>query len=307
MKVLVTGGAGFIGSHVVDAYVDAGFDVAVVDNLSSGRRDYLNPRARFYEMDIRDSDLSGVFEKERPEVVNHHAAQPSVTASVADPGHDADVNIMGTLNLLALGKEFGARKFIFASTGGAIYGNPEYIPADEEHPTRPLSPYGIGKMVGEYYVRFYGSMGIAGAILRYANVYGPRQDPHGEAGVVAIFSNAMLAGNPPAIYGDGTQTRDFVYVEDVARANLLATRSEVSDTANIATGVETTVNDTFRHIAEFTEFRDEPDYAPARAGEVYRIALDITHAKTWLGWTPRTTLVQGLEQTVAWFRRAGRQ
>lgn len=302
MKVLVTGGAGFIGSHVTDAYVEAGFDVVVVDNLSSGRRDYLNPRARFYEMDIRDSDLGGVFEKERPEIVNHHAAQPSVTASVADPGHDADVNIMGTLNLLALGKEFGARKFIFASTGGAIYGNPEYIPADEEHPTRPLSPYGIGKMVAEYYVRFYGTMGMAGAILRYANIYGPRQDPHGEAGVVAIFSNAMLGGTPPAIYGDGTQTRDFVYVEDVARANLLAARSDVSDTANIATAVETSVNEVFRHIAGFAEFRDEAEYAPARAGEVYRIALDNTRAKSWLGWTPSVPLEEGLRRTVQWFR-----
>lgn len=302
MKVLVTGGAGFIGSHVTDAYVDAGFDVVVVDNLSSGRRDYLNPRARFYEMDIRDSDLSGVFEKERPEVVNHHAAQPSVTASVADPGHDADVNILGTLNLLALGKEFGARKFIFASTGGAIYGNPEYIPADEEHPTRPLSPYGIGKMAGEYYARFYGSMGIVAAILRYANVYGPRQDPHGEAGVVAIFSNAMLAGNPPTIYGDGAQTRDFIYVEDAARANLLATRSDVPDTTNIATGVETTVNDIFRQIAGLTGFHDDPEYAPARAGEVYRIALDNAHARSWLGWTPSIPLEEGLMRTVDWFR-----
>lgn len=306
MKVLVTGGAGFIGSHVTDAYIEAGFDVVVVDNLSSGRRDYLNPRARFYEMDIRDPDLGEVFEKERPEVLNHHAAQSSVTASVADPGHDADVNITGTLNLLALGKEFGARKFVFASTGGAIYGNPEYIPADEEHPTRPISPYGIGKMAGELYARFYASAGIAPAILRYANVYGPRQDPHGEAGVIAIFSNAMLAGNPPTIFGDGAQTRDFVYVGDAARANLLATRSEISDTANIATGVETTVNEIFRQIAALADFHEDAEYAPPREGDVYRIALDNSQAKSWLGWTPSTPLEEGLRKTVQWFReRAG--
>jgi len=303
MKVLVTGGAGFIGSHVVDAYVEEGYDVVVVDNLTTGRREFLNPRARFFEMDIRDSDLRGVFERERPDVVNHHAAQASVTASVDDPAHDADVNIMGTLNLLELAKAFGTRKIVFASTGGAIYGDPERIPADESHPTRPLAPYGISKMAGEFYVRFFGGLGMSWAILRYANVYGPRQDPHGEAGVVAIFTNAMLAGNRPKIFGDGTQTRDFVYVEDVARANVLATESEEPGLANIATGVETTVNDVYRHLAESTQFRDPPVYAPARTGEVYRIALDPRQADDWLGWTADVALADGLRRTVDWFRR----
>jgi len=303
MRVLVSGGAGFIGSHVVDAYVAEGYDVVIVDSLVTGRRDYLNPRARFYEMDIRDSALGDIFERERPEVVNHHAAQASVPVSVADPSHDADVNVMGTLNLLELAREFGTRRIIFASTGGAIYGEPEHIPADESHPTRPLSPYGIGKMAGESYVRFFGSLGMSWAILRYSNVYGPRQDPHGEAGVVAIFANAMLSGNQPTIFGDGTQTRDFVYVEDVARANLLATESEEPGLANIATGVETTVNDVYRLLAEATRFRDSPVYAPARTGEVYRIALDIRQANEWLGWIPEVTLADGLRRTVEWFRR----
>ena len=303
MKVLVTGGAGFIGSHVVDAYVEEGHDVVVVDSLVTGRRDYLNPRARFYEMDIRDPALRGIFERERPEIVNHHAAHASVTASVADPAHDADVNVMGTLNLLEIARESGARRFVFASTGGAIYGDPERIPADESHPTRPLAPYGISKMAGEFYVRFYGSSEMSWAILRYSNVYGPRQDPQGEAGVVAIFANAMLAGNRPTIFGDGTQTRDFVYVEDVAKANLLATESEEPGLANIATGVETTVNDVYRHLAASTRFRDPPAYAPARAGEVNRIALDTGKAEEWLGWAAEIPLAEGLQRTVAWFRR----
>ena len=305
MKILVSGGAGFIGSHVVDAYLREGHEVSVVDNLATGRRDYINPKARFHEMDIRDPDLRAVFDRERPDVVNHHAAQASVTVSVADPGHDADVNVLGTLNLLSLSREFGVGKFIFASTGGAIYGEPQVLPADEEHPTQPLAPYGISKMAAEYYVRFFGSTGMGWAILRYGNVYGPRQDPHGEAGVVAIFSSAMLAGNQPTIYGDGTQTRDFVYVDDVAMANMMATRAASADTANIATGVETMVNDVFRHLAEATRFRDPPVYAPAREGEVYRIALDIERATTWLGWKPKTALADGLRQTVDWFRDHG--
>jgi UDP-glucose 4-epimerase len=303
VKILVTGGAGFIGSHVVDAYVAAGHAVVVVDSLTTGRREVLNPRARFVELDIRDPALREVFRQERPEVVNHHAAQASVPASVADPAHDADVNIMGTLNLLELCREFGVRRFVFASTGGAIYGEPERLPADEAHPTQPLSPYGISKMAGEHYVRFFGGAGMSWAILRYANVYGPRQDPHGEAGVVAIFTNAMLAGNRPKIFGDGTQTRDFVYVEDAARANLLAAAVEASGLANIATGVETSVEEIYRLLAEATGFGDPPVYEPPRPGDVYRIALDPRRAEEWLGWTADVSLADGLRRTVEWFRR----
>lgn len=303
MKILVTGGAGFIGSHVVDRYVDAGHDVVVVDNLSSGRRDFVHPQARLYEVDIRDEALRAVFEREHPDIVNHHAAQASVVASVANPALDTDVNVMGTVKLLSLCRDFGARKFIFASTGGAIYGDPEHIPADESAPTHPLAPYGISKLAGEQYVRFFGTRGMPWAILRYANVYGPRQDPDGEAGVVAIFANAMLAGRQPTVFGDGTQTRDFVYVEDVAWANLLATTAGASNLANIASGTETSVNDIFHHLAQLARFPKPAVSAPARQGEVYRIALDPRHAEQWLGWKASTSLEDGIKHTMAWFRR----
>lgn len=303
MKVLVTGGAGFIGSHVVDAHLAAGDEVVVVDSLITGRRETLNPKARLVQLDIRDRALRDVFEQERPDVVNHHAAQASVAASVSDPPHDADVNVMGTLNLLELARDAGTRRFVFASTGGAIYGEPERIPADESHPTQPLSPYGISKMAGEHYVRFFGTSGMSWAILRYSNVYGPRQDPHGEAGVIAIFTSAMLADSRPKIFGDGTQTRDFVYVEDVARANVLAAGPEESGLANIATGVETSIDEIYRRLAEATGFRDPPAYDPPRTGDVYRIALDVRRAEEWLGWAPEVALDDGLRRTVEWFRR----
>lgn len=302
MKVLVTGGAGFIGSHVVDAYVAAGHGVVTVDNLSSGRRDYVHPRCRLYEVDIRSKHLRAVFAQERPEIVNHHAAQASVIASMEDPQRDAGINIMGTLNLLALCAEFGVRRVIFASTGGAIYGEPEHLPVDESHPARPLSPYGISKLTGETYLRVFGRNALSYAIFRYTNVYGPRQDPFGEAGVVAIFARTMLDGHPPTIYGDGTQTRDFVYVEDVAQANLRATEGDTSDVANIATGIETSVNDLFHHLAHLTGFEGGATFAPPRRGEVYRIALSAARARQWLGWSPQTPLLEGLRRTAEWFR-----
>lgn len=302
MKILVTGGAGFIGSHVVDAYVRAGHQVVVADTLATGRREHVNPAAVFYAVDIRSPELRDVFERERPEIVNHHAAQASVIVSIKDPRTDAEINALGTLHLCQLSVQFGVRRFIFASTGGAIYGEPQHIPADEQHPTTPLSPYGIHKLVGEHYVRYFGSTGLATAILRYANVYGPRQDPHGEAGVVAIFTRSTLDGKSPTIFGDGTQTRDFVYVEDVAAANLLAATVPESGLANIATGVETSVNDIARHLAELTRFRGAASHAAAQPGEVYRIALNPGRAKQWLGWTPQTPLIDGLRRTVEWFR-----
>jgi len=301
LKILVTGGAGFIGSHVVDAYVGAGHQVVVVDNLTTGRREQVNAAAQLYALDIRSPELRDVFERERPDVVNHHAAQASVTASVADPRADAEINVMGTLNLCSLCAQFSVRRIVFASTGGAIYGDPQRIPADEQHPTTPLSPYGIHKLVGEHYVRYFGS-GLTWAVLRYANVYGPRQDPHGEAGVVAIFTRAMLDGKAPTIFGDGKQTRDFIYVEDVARANLLATDATASDLANIGTGAETSVNDLARHLASFTGFRGDPLHAAPRPGEVHRIALDVSKARRWLAWSPQTSLMDGLRKTAEWFQ-----
>ncbi len=302
MRVLVTGGAGFIGSHVADAYAAAGDDVAVVDNLTAGRREYVPAQARFYELDIRSEELRGVMARERPEIVNHHAAQASVSFSVQHPRDDADVNIIGTINVLALCAEFGVRRVVLASTGGAIYGEPQRAgPIDETHPLQPLAPYGISKYVGELYLQYFSRGGPAAAVLRYANVYGPRQDPHGEAGVVAIFTQSMLDGRAPVIFGDGTQTRDFVYVEDVARANLLASRSESSATANIATGIETTVNTIYGDLAHITGFTAPPVHAPVRKGDVYRIPLDPSRARTWLNWTPQIPLDEGLRRTVAWF------
>ncbi len=302
MKILITGGAGFIGSHVVDAYIAAGHQVVVVDTLTTGRRDHVNPAARLYEVDIRDPSLREAFERERPDVVNHHAAQASVVVSVADPRVDADINIMGTLHVLTLCAQYRVRRIVFASTGGAIYGEPQHLPAGEDHPAKPLAPYGISKLAGEYYVRYFESAGLTWAILRYANVYGPRQDPHGEAGVVAIFARAMLDGQTPTIFGDGTQTRDFVFVEDVARANLLATGVQTSALVNIGTGVQTSVNDIFRHLAALSGFRGAPLRAAARPGEVHRIAVDPSRAAQWLGWTPTTPLLDGLRKTVEWCR-----
>jgi UDP-glucose 4-epimerase len=302
MKILVTGGAGFIGSHVVDAYLAAGHHVAVVDTLTTGRRAHVNPAARLYEVDIRDPRLREAFERERPDVVNHHAAQASVVASVADPRADAETNLIGTLHVLMLCAQYRVRRIVFASTGGAIYGDPPRLPAGEDDPANPLSPYGISKLAGEFYVRYFQSVGLTWAILRYANVYGPRQDPHGEAGVVAIFARAMLTGLAPTIFGDGTQTRDFVFVEDIARASLLATGVPSSALVNIGTGTQTSVNDIFRHLAALTGFTGEPLRAAARPGEVHHIAVDPSRAAQWLGWTPTTPLLDGLRKTVEWCR-----
>lgn len=306
MKVLVTGGAGFIGSHVVDAYLEAGWDVVVVDNLSTGSRANLREGVTFHHLDIRDPGLRDLLRGERPDVVNHHAAQASVPLSVADPRLDADVNALGTIHLVDACRAAGVRRIVYASTGGALYGNPEHLPAGEDTPVRPLSPYGVSKYVGEHYLRVLAGSALSWAVLRYSNVYGPRQDPFGEAGVVAIFARTMLDGRAPTIFGDGTQTRDFVYVGDVARANVLAAGVATSGVANIATGRETSVNDIYRALADLTALAAPPVYAPPREGEVYRIVLDVAHAAGWLRWMPAITLRDGLRRTVEWFRAAGR-
>lgn len=305
MKILVTGGAGFIGSHVVDAYVSAGHEVVVVDNLATGREANVSSRARLYKVDLTSPQLADVFEREQPAVVNHHAAQASVTLSVKRPEEDARVNVLGTLNLLEQCRRFGVRRFILASTGGALYGEPEHIPVAADHPVRPLSPYGASKFASEVYAGLYRRLHeVPSFVFRYANVYGPRQDPHGEAGVVAIFAAAMLAGRAPTIFGDGNQTRDFVYVEDVARANLMATAGTGDGTVHIATGLETTVNELHGTIARLTGYGESPRYGPPREGEVYRMALDGTEARRILGWEPSVALAEGLQRTVEWFRTA---
>ncbi len=304
MKILVTGGAGFIGSHVVDRYVAEGHQVAVVDALVSGRREFINPAARLYLADIRSPRLAEVFEAERPEVVNHHAAQAEVRRSVADPVLDASINVLGALNLLICCRRFGVGRVIYASTGGAVYGDTTVLPTPEDHPTRPASPYGISKLTVEHYLTCWGVLyEMSGLALRYANVYGPRQNPLGEAGVVAIFARRLLRGEPAIINGDGRQTRDYVYVGDVAEANLRALEQpEATGTLNIGTGVETSVLDLFQRLQRIAGGGEARHGAP-KPGEQRRSVLDITLAKRLLGWTPRVTLDEGLRRTVEHFSK----
>jgi UDP-glucose 4-epimerase len=303
MKILVTGGAGFIGSHVVDTFLSAGHEVVIVDNLVTGKRQNLNPQAKFYQIDIRSDELHKIFQDEQPAVVDHHAAQMDVRKSVSNPIYDAEVNILGTLNVLQAAVKSRVQKIIFASTGGAIYGEQEKFPAPEDHPTNPLSPYGIGKLGGEKYLYFYyTTYGLKYVSLRYANVYGPRQDPHGEAGVVAIFTQKMLKNEQPIINGDGEQTRDFVFVKDVAEANLLALSKDIIGCYNIGTGREVSVNQLFDRLVELTQAKVKKIHGPAKEGEQKRSVLDARKAKEVLGWVPRVNLDEGLAQTVAFFK-----
>ena len=309
MKILVTGGAGFIGSHIVDAYLEAGHDVVVVDDLSSGRRENVDPRARFYKLNILDENLQSVVRRETPEVVNHHAAQISVSRSVEDPVFDARVNVLGSIKLLEGCLKFGVKRFIFASTGGALYGEPESIPCDERHPIAPLSPYGAAKFAVETYLQTFGmTRGLRYASLRYSNIYGPRQDPHGEAGVVAIFARRMLDGRDVFIYGDGTQRRDFLYVKDVVRANLRLLDPDLEDALaegvvlNLGTSVQTSVNDIFRGLSDELGYEKDPIHRPERQGDVYRISLDASRAHRIIGWRSEITIEEGLKRTAEWFR-----
>jgi UDP-glucose 4-epimerase len=304
MKVLVTGGAGFIASHVVDQLIAAGHQVAVVDNLSTGRISNLNPKAVFYQVDIRSPEMREVFAQERPEVISHHAAQMDVRRSVADPIFDADVNILGAIKLAQLASEFGTRKFIHISSGGAVYGEPIYMPCDENHPVQPLSPYGASKYTFELYLYiFKQTAGLDYTVLRYPNVYGPRQDPYGEAGVVAIFIGQMLRSQPVTIFGTGEQVRDFVSVVDCARANLLALEKGSGRVYNLASGAGTTINQIFEHIKSATGYPESAHYGPAKPGETFRIYLDATRAQQELGWRQSLDLATGLQQTVEYFRQ----
>ncbi|MCL5267988.1 MAG: GDP-mannose 4,6-dehydratase [Bacteroidetes bacterium] len=304
MNILVTGGAGFIGSNIVDAYLERGHEVSIVDNLISGSIDNLSPRAKFFQIDIRDPQLERIFKEKKFDVVNHLAAQMDVRHSVADPMFDASVNIVGTLNVLENCVKSGVKKVIFSSTGGAIYGEQDYFPADEQHPTRPLSPYGIAKLAVEKYLFFYHAVhNLNYVVLRYANVYGPRQNPHGEAGVVAIFAGRMLKGESPVINGDGKQTRDYTYVGDVVNANVLALDYGKPDIFNIGTSTETDVNMLFRKLKSATKSSAEERHGPAKSGEQLRSVIDYTKAKNLLGWAPKVSLDQGLGMTVEFFKK----
>lgn len=303
MKVLVTGGAGFIGSHSVDALIAAGHQVAVVDDLSSGRRSLVHPGAEFHEVDVRSADLETVFTTFEPRGVLHLAAQMDVRRSIEDPLFDADVNVRGTVNVLKCCVEAGVQNFVFSSTGGAIYGEPEVLPAREDTPPAPICPYGVSKFAGEAYARFYARVhGLNCGILRYGNVYGPRQNPHGEAGVCAIFARLMLAGNAPTLYGHGRPVRDYVYVADVVRANLLALDSPSGQSINIASGRGTTVRELFDILQEETGFEGEPVLEALRPGEVEGIVLDVDLARETMGWAAEISLREGLAETVAYIR-----
>jgi UDP-glucose 4-epimerase len=300
VKVLVTGGAGFIGSHVVDRCVEAGHRVAVVDDLSGGLRQQVNAAARLHVVDIRSPALDDVFREEAPEAVMHLAAQASVGRSVANPHLDAEINVLGSLNLLECARRAGTRRFVYISTGGAGYGDTDVIPTPESHPTRPVSPYGTSKVAAELYLACWEALhGLSGVVLRLANIYGPRQNPHGEAGVIAIFTDRLLKGEPCVINGDGLQTRDYVYVGDVAEAVLQALeRPQVTGPVNIGTGVETTVVALFE-VLRAAFGHGESRHGPARPGEQRRSLLDASRARQVLGWTPRVGLVEGLRRTVA--------
>ncbi len=306
-KILVTGGAGFVGSHAVDAYLAAGHQVIVVDNLSTGKRENVHPAARLVEMDLLDPALFDLFRAERPQVVNHHAANASVSRSVDEPLFDARQNILATLNVLEAARRAEVDHVIYVSSGGAMYGNPQTLPLDEEHPCHPVSPYALSKHTGERYARLYGlEHGQRWTSLRYANVYGPRQDPLGEAGVIAIFCQNLLDGEAPEIHWDGEQTRDFVYVDDCARANLLTLAAKESQAYNVGTGVGTSINKLFTVLLEVTGREVEPRHGPRRRGDARHSYLDCSRIARELGWQAEVGLRQGLAQTWSWFQQAGR-
>lgn len=303
MKLLVTGGAGFIGSHITDALIEKGHEVVVVDNLLMGKLENVNPKAKFVLMDIRAKEISKLFSIEKFDAIFHLAAQMDVRKSVEDPIYDADVNVLGTLNLLQNAVQHHVKKIIFASTGGAVYGEQHEFPCSEEHPTQPVSPYGITKLTVEKYLHFYSvEYGLRYVTLRLANVYGPRQNPHGEAGVVAIFTGKLLSGGEPIINGDGKQTRDYVYVGDVVEANLRALEYPENDTFNIGTGIETDVNRIFHLLNQLTNRNAEERHGPPKPGEQRRSVIDYKKAKRLLGWEPQVSLEEGLKRTVEFFK-----
>ena len=304
LKALVTGGAGFIGSHLVDRLLQEGFQVSIIDDLSAGKLKNINPAATFYHSDISQAAVDEIFSREKPDLVFHLAARVSVTYSAQNPVDNAEVNVIGTLRLLDAARRMGLEKFIFSSTGGAIYGNPEENPCSEATPASPISPYGLSKYMAEQYIDlFYRLYRLNYTNLRYANVYGPRQDPHGEAGVVSIFIQAMLEGKQPRIFGDGDQERDFTYVDDIVDANIRAIDRGNHRTLNIGTGVGTSVNQLFTTLQEQLNYPSEAEHRPRRPGEVNRIFLECSSALEYLGWAPQTPVEEGLRQTVKYYQR----
>jgi len=305
MKCLVTGGAGFIGSHIVDLLIENNHEVVVVDNLLTGNKKNLNSKAIFYEVDICDKEeLDKIFLKENLEIVFHVAAQVDVTKSIKNPLFDAKINILGSLNILELCRVYRVKKIIYSNSGGAGSGEPQYIPIDENHPIKPISHYGISKHIFEHYLEVYRYLyGLKYVSLRYANIYGPRQDPYGEGGVVAIFANKILNDKQPKIFGDGNQTRDFMYVRDVAKVNLLCINKLDNKILNVGTGVEVTVNELFLILKKIINSDLEPIHTEKREGDIYRSVFNINKLKEELLWEPKINLNEGLRKTVEYFRK----
>ncbi len=304
MRILVTGGAGFIGSNVADRFIELGHEVAVFDDLSTGFREFVNPKARFFEGDLADAtQVDACVAAFKPEIVCHHAAQIDVRKSVSDPVWDARVNVLGSIGLLQACTRHGVRKVIYASTGGALYGEGRQLPATEDHPVNPEAPYGASKHTVEHYLYIWKLLhGLDYTVLRYPNVFGPRQNPHGEAGVNAIFIGLMLEGKRPRIFGDGNAVRDYLFISDVVEANVLALEKGSGEMLNIGTGVGTSVNDIVRALQVILDFKEDAIHEPPRPGEIQRIYLDASRAKRVLGWSPRVTFDEGLRRTVEWTR-----
>jgi len=304
MRILVTGGAGFIGSTVVDRFLSLGHEVAILDDLSTGFREFVHPKAQFHHASVADpAAVERVFAAFRPELVDHHAAQIDVRKSVEDPRRDAEINILGSIALLESCQRHRVGKIIYASTGGAIYGEARFLPVTEEHPIHPESPYGASKYTVEHYIHIAKLLhGLDYTVLRYPNVYGPRQNPHGEAGVNAIFIGRMLAGERPIIFGTGEQLRDYVFVDDVVEANAIALTRGSGETVNLGTGVGTSVLQIVRELQSLLGFDQEPIFEAARPGEIQRIWLDASRARDVLGWAPRVAFRDGLQRTVEWSR-----
>ena len=303
MKVLVTGGAGFIASHIVNKYLDAGIKVDIVDNLSTGMESNIDHRAHFYKMDILDQSLENVIKEGKYDAVNHHAAQINVRKSLEDPSFDIEVNYKGSSRLIDLSVKYGVRYFIFASSGGAIYGELETYPADESHRKNPISPYGINKLAVEYYLTYKNRFDNFNYIaLRYANVYGPRQNYECEAGVIAIFINKMLSNEEISIFGSGKQTRDFIFVEDIAELNLKILNKKINGSFNVGTGVETSVNTIYKKTAEILNFKKAPSYKPPINGELFRSSLNSDLVKSKVDWAPLSSVNEGLIKTVNYFK-----